>query len=104
MPHAELRYSDDLEIDSGQILADIEQIVLRHDADAGECKGRAYPAEIFHHTHMLVVVSLLAKPHRGAAFVAALTEDLEREVKASLPKGCPFSLDIQFRSQTYITN
>jgi hypothetical protein len=104
MPHAELRYSSDLSLDPAHVLDRIEQVLQRHDPGSGECKGRAYPAEIFRHSHCLVSVSLLAKPHRNSSFIAALTEDIEREVKACIPEPCYFSLDISFSSQLYVTN
>ena len=104
MPHAELRYSDDLKIDAVRLLQEIEATILRHDAEAGECKGRAYPAVLFHHSHLLATVSLLAKPHRNTAFIAALSDDLERTIKAAIPQSCFFSLDIRFGSQIYVTN
>ena len=104
MPHAELRYSDDLKIDAVGLLRDIEATILRHDTGAGACKGRAYPAALFHHSHMLATVSLLAKPHRNTAFIAALSASLEQTIKAAIPQSCFFSLDIQFGAQTYVTN
>ncbi len=104
MPHAELRYSDDLSLDPGAVLSRIEEVLQAHDAGSGECKGRAYPAAVFHHTHCLVTISLLAKPHRNAAFIAALGADLEQAIKALIPEPCFFTLDISFSSQIYITN
>ena len=77
MPHAELNYSSDLKIDAGGILQEIEDIILKHDDGSGVTKGRAYPAEIFNHTHFKATVSLLSKPHRDAAFLAALQTDLQ---------------------------
>jgi len=34
MPHAEIKYSSDLQLDSAAILAEIETIILRKDGDA----------------------------------------------------------------------
>ena len=34
MPHCELQYSDDLQIDARAILAEVEAIILAHDPDA----------------------------------------------------------------------
>jgi len=45
MPHAELKYSIDLDLDAEALLRCVEQVILRHDANSGECKGRAYPAD-----------------------------------------------------------
>lgn len=104
MPHAELKYSGDLKIDAGKMLRLIETRINDHDPEAGECKGRAYPAPIFHHTHLLVEVSMLTKPHRDAAFTKAVRDDLEQAVKACLNQRCYFSLAIRYSDDAYITN
>lgn len=104
MPHAELRYSGDLEIDARAVLARIEEVIQAHDAGSGVCKGRAYPAQVFHHTHCLVSLSLLAKPHRDAAFTEALMADVEAAVKLMLPRSCHFSLGLEYGGAYYVTN
>lgn len=104
MPHAELKYSSDLDIDAAEVLEVIETIILRHDSASGECKGRAYPSETFRHTHMLVSVSLLSKPHRDRAFSEALMADLEKSVKACLGQTCFFSLSLTYSGEFYVTN
>lgn len=79
MPHAELKYTSDLGLDAESLLRGVERIILSHDAGSGECRGRAYSADIFHHSHCLLEISMLAKPHRDAAFVRARREDLEED-------------------------
>ena len=103
MPHCELSYSNDLDIDARAILAEVEACILRHDDGAGDTKGRAYPARVFHHTNMKATVSLLAKPHRGAAFTAALQKDLVDLIAAHLPRPCWLSVDITYSTSTYHT-
>ena len=104
MPHAEINYSNDLKLDAPTILQKIEAVIQQHDAGSGECKGRAYPAPEFHHTHVLVSISMLPKPHRDDAFLSALLSDLETAIKAMLPAPCFFSLGITFSGAHYITN
>lgn len=103
MPHATLQYSADLDIDAGAILAEIEAIILSHDSGAGDTKGRAYPAEVFHHTNFKAEVALLAKPHRNAAFVAALQADLSAAIAQHLPRPCWLSIDLVFSGPGYHT-
>jgi len=103
MPHADLFYSSDLEIDAPALLREIEAIILAHDDGAGDTKGRAYPASEFHHTNMKVALSLLPKPHRGAAFIAALQKDIVAAVAAHLPRPCWLSVDVGFSGQGYHT-
>lgn len=103
MPHAELKYSSDLEIDAAEMLREIETVILTHDGTSGECKGRAYPADTFHHSHCLLNISMLSKPHRDALFTRALLQDLETAMRQHLRQECFVSLGIQYSDENYIT-
>ncbi|MEP2716905.1 hypothetical protein [Pseudophaeobacter sp.] len=103
MPHAEIKYSNDLQIDSAAILQEIEAVIMRHDSGAGACKGRAYPTGEFHHTHVTVSVALLVKAHRDEAFSNALLAELEQRVSALIKSPCAFSLGLQYSSPFYVT-
>ena len=103
MPHFEIQFTDDLNLDARAILEEVEAIILSHDSGAGDCKGRAFPVAQWHHTHVKGVVSLLPKPHRGAAFVAALQEDVFAAISARLPRPCWLSIDISFSGPGYRT-
>ena len=102
MPQVDLKYSDDLNFDAAKVLTDIEAMVRSHDAGAGECKARAYPAPIFHRTHLTVEISILPKAHRDTAFMDALSTDLEKTIKAHLNQACFFALMISFSPETHI--
>lgn len=104
MPHAEIKYSDDLELDAEAILGDIEATILRHDAESGACKGRAYPAAQYRYRHVLITVSMLSRPHRDAAFTEALLHDLEGAIKTRIAQRCHFSLGIAYSDSAYVTN
>ncbi|MCB4454785.1 hypothetical protein [Leisingera sp. McT4-56] len=104
MPHAELKYSSNLDLDAEAILAEIETVILEHDGGAGACKGRAYPADRFHRTHITISVALLSKPHRDEAFSNALLADLESRIKARLHQPCEFSLGLNYSTPFYVTN
>lgn len=103
MPHAEIKFSADIKLDAAAILARIEQVIQHHDAGSGECKGRAYPAAVFHHSHVLVDISMLPKDHRDQAFVDALMFDLEQAITAMIPVPCFFSLNVGFSGVGYVT-
>ena len=104
MPHAELKYSSDLNIDAEAILAEVESVIQRHDAGSGACKGRAYPTDIFHHSHLILEVSVLPKAHRDAEFMNSLLADLEAAVKAKIAQPCAFSAQLTFSGDYYVTN
>ena len=102
MPHAEIKYTTDLNFDPEAILAEIESVILEHDDGAGDCKGRGYPTSHFHHSHVHVSVALLAKPHRDEAFSKALCSKLESRIKAMIPVPCYFSLGLEFLPAFYV--
>ena len=104
MPHADLKYSNDLQIDAPTILAAIEAMIHAHDSDAGDCKGRAYPTSEFNHSHLMVEILMYRRSHRDAAFLDALSLDLETMIKSHLNQACFFSLSISFLPPTYIPN
>ena len=103
MPHADLKYSNDLSLDAAGLLAEVEATIARHDSGAGACKGRAYPASAYHHTHALLEVGVLRKPHRDAAFMTALLDDLTALLQSHLPSGCACSVALNFSSDDYFT-
>jgi len=103
MPHCDLHYSADLALEVEPLLARIEAAILAQDAEAGATKGRAYPAAVFHHTHLKVTIALLAKPHRDAAFVSALQAALKETLAPGLPRPCWLSIDIVFSTPFYVT-
>jgi hypothetical protein len=47
---------------------------------------------------------MLPKAHRDTAFMAALSADLEKAIKAHLSQPCFFSLMISFSSENYVTD
>lgn len=102
MPHVDVRHSADLAVDP-RLFDWIEAEILRHDPGAGDSKGRAYPAAVFHHTHCHVAVSLLPKPHRDEAFTQALLAALDGGIPRFLGGPCAFSLDLTYSGAAYIT-
>lgn len=104
MPQADLKYTSDLPLDAPAILATIEATIAAFDPDAGACKGRAYKVTDFHHTHVLVEISVMNRAHRDAAFMDSLALKLEAKIKAHIAAPCAFSLALSFLPNTYITN
>tara|TARA_R110002096_G_scaffold414611_1_gene615780 strand:- start:13496 stop:13831 length:336 start_codon:yes stop_codon:yes gene_type:complete len=104
MPHADLKFSNDLNLDAVALLRAIEQIIQQHDAGSGECKGRAHPATHFNHTHCLLDISMLTKPHRDSKFTQSLLNDLKSEMERHLAQPCHLSLGIHYSDDNYITS
>ena len=103
MPHADLKFSNDLDFDTVSLLRTIEATIQRHDAGSGECKGRAYPAAQFNHTHCLLDVSMLTKPHRDSAFTQSLLAHLRADMEHHLNQPCYLPLRIHYSDENYIT-
>ena len=104
MPHVEIKYSDNLNIDTKEIFNVIEAIINKSDASAGECKSRAYPCSEYKYSHALIVISLLTKPHRDEAFTFNLSDELERAIKRHFKQSLYFSLNIEYSQAYYTTN
>ena len=103
MPHAEIKYSDDLNIDTHSILSAIEAVILKHDAGAGVCKGRAMPIKDWHHTHVLLEVAMLTKPHRDDAFSKTMVTEFEKVIHAHLSQKTYVSISLNYMDDTYVT-
>ena len=104
MPHADLKYSPDLSFDPQAMFAAIEHTILAHDSASGDCKCRIYPAEASNHTHLLIEISMLAKPHRDANFTRALRDAIAASVKNHLQQRCYISLAIRYSDAMYLTD
>ena len=104
MPQADIRYSNDLDLNCEKILSGIEETIKQHDQSSGACKGRAYKADHFHHTHIYINLAMLPKPHRDKAFTDALIKSLEEMIKSHLTQSCLFSLNVEYTGDGYITN
>ncbi len=104
MPHVEIKYSDNLDIDTKEVFDVIESIINKKDSSAGECKSRAYPCSEYKYTHILVTISLLTKPHRDKEFTLNLSCELERAIKLHLKQSLYFSLNFEYSLAYYTTN
>jgi len=104
MPHVEIKYSDNLDIDTNKIFDVVEKVINKSDASAGVCKSRAYPCSQYKYSHLLVTVSLLTKPHRDKAFTQTLSGEIEKTIKVHLKQSLYFSLNIEYSLDYYTTN
>lgn len=104
MPHVEIKYSDNLNLDVDEIFDVIEKTINDKDSNAGVCKSRAYPCSKYKYTHVLLTVSLLTKPHRDELFTKSLSEEIQKAIKSHFKQSLYFSLDIEYSSAYYSTN
>jgi len=104
MPHVEIKYSENLNLDIENIFDVVEEIINKHDVSAGVCKSRAYPCSQYKYSHILVTISLLSKPHRNKIFTQKLSEEIEVSIKKQLKQSLYFSLNIEYSQSYYTTN
>lgn len=103
MPHAELKYSSDLDFDARKLLTDIEALLQEIDANSGPCKGRAYPAAVFNHTHVLINVQLFAAKNRGLDFVENALARIKALAESAVAKPCFITVELTFSPLGYTT-
>lgn len=103
MPQADLSYSSQIPLDAPAVLAAIEAVISAHDGGAGACKGRAYPLEQTHHTHVQLMVRMLNKSHRDDAFMQALLGALETALRPLIPAPCILGIELGFIEPHYVS-
>lgn len=104
MPHIEIKYSNNIKIDTNKIFNEIEKTINSHDSKAGACKARAYPCTEYKYTHIITTISLLSKKHRDKIFTQKLSSDIEKVIKSHLHKSAYFTLGIEYSKDYYTTN
>ena len=104
MPHADLKYSPDLSFDPQAMFETIKQTILAYDSGSGDCKCRSYPAEAGNHTHLLIEISMLSKPHRDAGFTRAQRDTIAAAVKKQLQQSYYISLAVIYSDAMYLTD
>lgn len=101
MPQADLHYTADLTPDACAVLSRIEEVIHAFDDHAGTCKGRAQRVEDFHHSHMLLRLSMLPKDHRDATYAAELSERLVDLLAKSARGSFVANVQIRFDLEHY---
>jgi 5-carboxymethyl-2-hydroxymuconate isomerase len=104
MPQINMNYSNDIKtIDFHKLFKDMEVTINEHDSTAGICKSRAYPTDIYHHTHIDISVLLIKKKHRDENFMRQLQEKLILVCKNHVPLNCLYSINLIFSGDYYFT-
>jgi hypothetical protein len=101
MPQADLSYSAEIPLDAAAFLAKVEEIMSAHDKAAGACKGRARVLEVTHHSHILLRLRMLKKPHRDDAFMAGLLTALQNALRPMVPAACILGIELGFLQPHY---
>ena len=103
MPHLEIHLTKDIKVDLDALFAGVETILNEFDQTAGICKSRAYIAEYYKYSHVMINLYLLPKKHRDKAYFTNLLEQLKKYVMRCIPVDSYLSLQIYFRDEYYFT-
>ncbi|WP_423062389.1 hypothetical protein [Candidiatus Paracoxiella cheracis] len=103
MPQVDVKYSDDLKLKHNDLFDAIETTINTLDSSAGVCKSRAYPAIYYKHSHVLIEIWLLPKPHRDRQFTQKLIEELQNTIKNCIPQHAYISLRLSYTDENYRT-
>ncbi|QUS34802.1 hypothetical protein [Falsirhodobacter algicola] len=94
MPQADLYYTADQTLTD--ILPEIERTIAAFDAGAGTTKGRAHAVGHYHHSHVLLQLSMLPKAHRDAAYAADLGARLAEVIRPHVTAPSAVAVNIRF--------
>jgi hypothetical protein len=103
MPHADIKYTSDIQIDFGSLLSDIEEIILDLDPTSGACKGRALKVDEYHHSHINIEIRLFATKHRDINLPNELIIRIDNKAKSLLQKAAHVTVKLEFTPLTYLT-
>jgi len=103
MPHLEIKYSADIQLNVEFLFDQIESAINQLDSSAGVCKSRAYAAQSYKHSHVMIEVWLLPKQHRNQAFTHALLKEIKDCVMRQITNGCYVSVQLYYRDTNYAT-
>ena len=103
MPHADIKYTADIQIDLKTLMSDIEEIILDLDPTSGACKGRALKVDEYHHSHINIEIRLFATKNRDIDLLNELINRVDSRAKALLKKAAHVTVKLNFPPITYLT-
>ncbi|CTQ55810.1 hypothetical protein LP7551_04357 [Roseibium album] len=96
MPQADLYFTSDQTLDAAGLLSNIEETIRKFDDTSGLCKGRAHRAMDYHHSHILLRLSMLPKDHRDDAFANELGQKLAGLLQSAAKVPCAINVQVRF--------
>ena len=103
MPHTDIKYTSDLEIDIKALMLAIESIILDLDPTAGVCKSRAIKINEYHHSHINIEITLFATKHRDFDLSNEAINRVDSKAKSFLKKATHVTVTLAFTPLTYLT-
>ena len=96
MPHADIKYTSDIQIDLKTLMSDIEEIILDLDPTSGACKCRALKVDEYHHSHINIEIRLFATKNRDIDLLNELINRIDSKAKSFLKKRLMLLLNWSF--------
>ena len=103
MPHADIKYTSDIQIDLKTLMSDIEEIILDLDPTSGACKARALKVDEYHHSHINIEIRLFATKHRDIDLLNELISRVDSRAKSLLKKAAHVTVKSKFTPHKYLT-
>ena len=103
MPHADIKYTSDIQIDLKTLMSDIEEIILDLDPTSGACKGRALKVDEYHHSHINIEIRLFATKNRNVDLLNELINRIDSRAKSFLKNAAHVTVKLEFTPLTYLT-
>ena len=103
MPHADIKYTSDIQIDLKILMSDIEKIILDLVPTSGACKCRALKVDEYHHSHINIEIRLFATKNRDIDLLNELINRVDSRAKSSLEKAAHVTVRLEFTPVTYLT-
>ncbi len=101
MPQAELNYTANIHLNAEEVLVEIERVISNFDPNAGACKGRAFKVSEYNHSHILLNLAVMPRPHRNSEWIDRLGNLLEQTLYEHIQEPCHLAIEIRFLSENY---
>lgn len=102
MPHIELKYCIEIDLNPDVVLSGIESLLKEYDHEVGLFKSRSYHYDTLS-PHVLLELSLKKRPYRDDKYLNGLLMAIEKQLQSSLPESTQFSIEIKFLSPYYLS-
>lgn len=103
MTHANIKLSANIELNFSRLFDKYETFINELDLSASVCKSRAYAAEFYKHTHIVVEMWLLPKQQRMLELTQSLLDKIENPLKIKTSSNTHLSMQMYYRDENYRT-
>ena len=103
MPHTDIKYTADLDIDIKPLMLSIKEIILDLDPTAAVCKSRAIKIDEYHHSHINIELRMYATKERDIDLINQLITRVDHETKSLMKSAAHVTVKLNFTPLPYLT-